>query len=281
LTIAPNLVCAQVELSVVEKQDERLARAELHALRAQISSHFIYNALAAVAGHIHANPAEARELLTDFAEFTRYLLRDRRSYVTLGEELEHVRRYLRLEKARLRGRLHVIADVEPAALSVIVPTLSIQPLVENAVQHGVECRVGTGRVEITAKIIASDMQLQVSDKGNGIEADRIPEVLAGTGGGVGLANVNARLRATFGERYALRIKSTPGEGTTAVITVPRLHAQARAAARMTRAGGVARRHQGQTPAPRPEKPAADFARHPARPRALAIGEMNRPRSPGV
>src|SRR5581483_9391274 len=97
---AAALVSAQVELSVLSDQEERLAQAELRALRAQISPHFIYNALAAVAGDIHARPEEARELLIDFAEFTRYLFRDGRSYVTLGEEIDHVERYLRLEQAR-------------------------------------------------------------------------------------------------------------------------------------------------------------------------------------
>ena len=108
---AASLVSAQLELSVVREQEERLAQAELRALRAQISPHFIYNALAAVAGDIHARPEEARELLIDFAEFTRYLFRDGRSYVTLGEELDHVERYLRLEQARFRDSLHVTVDV--------------------------------------------------------------------------------------------------------------------------------------------------------------------------
>ena len=100
---AASLVSAQLELSVVADQGERLARAELRALRAEISPHFIYNALAAVAGDIHTRPEEARELLIDFAEFTRYLFRDGRSYVTLADELEHVERYLRLEQARFRS----------------------------------------------------------------------------------------------------------------------------------------------------------------------------------
>src|SRR5579884_2698018 len=108
---AASLVSAQVELSVVAEQERRLAQAELRALRAQISPHFIYNALAAVAGEIHVQPEQARELLTDFAEFTRYLFRDGRSYVSLAEELEHVERYLRLERARFREQLHVTIDV--------------------------------------------------------------------------------------------------------------------------------------------------------------------------
>ncbi|HUO73084.1 MAG TPA: histidine kinase [Solirubrobacteraceae bacterium] len=222
VTEAASLVSAQVELSIVAQQEERLARAELRALRAQISPHFIYNALAAVAGDIHARPDEARELLIDFAEFTRYLFRDGRSYVTLGEELEHVERYLRLERARFRDGLHVTVDVPPETLGAVVPAMSVQPLVENAVRHGAERRAGTGRVMISARVLGPDVELYVSDDGAGIAPERVAAVLAGAGGGIGLSNVDARLRATFGERYALRIRSEQGEGTTAVMTVPNL-----------------------------------------------------------
>ena len=183
---------------------------------------FIYNALAAVAGDIHTRPEEARELLSDFAEFTRYLFRDHRPYVTLGEELAHVERYLRLQQARFRGSLHVMIDVNPDITCVMVPVMSIQPLVENAVCHGVERRSGTGRIEITGRALGADVELRVRDDGCGIETARTGAVLAGAGGGIGLSNVAARLRATFGERYALRIDSTVGEGTTAVMKVPNL-----------------------------------------------------------
>jgi two-component system, LytTR family, sensor kinase len=222
---AASLVSAQVELSVIAEQEERLARAELRALRAQISPHFIYNALAAVAGDIHARPEEARELLIDFAEFTRYLFRDGRSYVTLGEELDHVERYLRLEQARFRDSLHVSFDIPHEALGAVVPAMSVQPLVENAIRHGVERRVGTGRVTIAAQLHGGDVQLHISDDGVGISPDRVPAVLAGSGGGIGLSNVDARLRATFGERYALRIESERGKGTTTVMTVPNLRGE--------------------------------------------------------
>ena len=222
---AASLVSAQVELSVIAEQEERLARAELRALRAQISPHFIYNALAAVAGDIHARPEEARELLIDFAEFTRYLFRDGRSYVTLGEELDHVERYLRLEQARFRDSLHVSFDIPHEALGAVVPAMSVQPLVENAIRHGVERRVGTGRVTIAAHLHGGDVELHISDDGVGISPDRVPAVLAGSGGGIGLSNVDARLRATFGERYALRIESERGKGTTTVMTVPNLRGE--------------------------------------------------------
>jgi two-component system LytT family sensor kinase len=222
---AASLVSAQVELSLVAEQEERLAQAELRALRAQISPHFIYNALAAVAGDIHARPEEARDLLIDFSEFTRYLFRDGRSYVTLGEEIEHVERYLRLEQARFRESLHVTVDVPQDTRGTVVPMMSVQPLVENAVRHGVERGAGTGRVTISARIVGGDVELRVSDDGVGIEPERLGAVLAGAGGGIGVSNVDARLRATFGERYALRIESDVGAGTTAVMTVPNLRGE--------------------------------------------------------
>jgi two-component system LytT family sensor kinase len=222
---AASLVSAQVTLSILAEHEERLAQAELRALRAQISPHFIYNALAAVAGDIHARPEEARELLIDFAEFTRYLFRDGRSYVTLGEELEHVERYLRLERARFRESLHVTVDVPAEIRSAVVPAMSVQPLVENAVRHGVERRAGSGRVAITGRVVRGDAELRVRDDGIGIDPSRVPAVLAGAGGGIGLSNVDARLRATFGERYALRIESRLGEGTTAIMIVTNLRGE--------------------------------------------------------
>lgn len=239
---AASLVCAQVELSVLAEQEERLARAELRALRAQISPHFIYNALAAVAGNIHDNPEEAREQLIDFAEFTRYLFRDGRSYVTLAEEVEHVERYLRLEQARFPGSLRVRIEIAPATRDAVVPSLSLQPLVENAVRHGVARGRRGGAIAVRAELTGEDVRVQVCDDGDGIEPERVSGLLAGppgggaeagpsegeagAGGGIGLSNVDARLRATFGEAYALRIESVPGEGTTVIMTVPNLRGSA-------------------------------------------------------
>ncbi len=101
-----------------------------------------------------------------------------------------------------------------------MPAMSVQPLVENAVRHGVERRAGTGRVSIVSRAVGDNVELRVGDDGVGIEPERVPAVLAGAGGGIGLSNVDARLRATFGERYALQVRSQAGMGTTAVMTVP-------------------------------------------------------------
>jgi two-component system LytT family sensor kinase len=224
---AAALVSAQVAIAEVEAQGERLAEAELRALRAQISPHFIYNALAAVASYIHSRPEEARELLTDFAEFTRYAFRGRRPYVTLADELRYVEKYLRLEQARFGDRLQVRLEVAPEVLHATVPVLSVQPLVENAVRHGVERAAGRVRVEICGQDLGHDVELRITDDGPGM-AD--PDaVLAGRGDGVGLVNVDGRLRHTFGESYGLVVHSAVGKGTTVVLTVPKFRAGVRAA----------------------------------------------------
>ena len=225
---AASLVSAQLELKLMEEQTERLARAELRALRAQISPHFIYNALAAIAGYIHSNPEEARELLTEFAEFTRYAFRGQRPYVTLADELHYVEKYLRLERARFGDRLEVTVQVAPEVLQAVVPVLSLQPLVENAVRHGVERR-GRGRIEIVGRHMDADVELRVIDNGVGMDPSKAALILAGQGGGVGIANVNARLQNTFGPGYGLEIESELGRGTTVTMTLPKFRAGVRAA----------------------------------------------------
>jgi two-component system LytT family sensor kinase len=225
---AASLVGAQLELHELEEQAERLAQAELRALRAQISPHFIYNAMAAIAGYIHTQPEEARELLTDFAEFTRYAFRGQRPYVTLADELHYVEKYLRLEQARFAERLQVRTDVASEVLQAVVPVLSLQPLVENAVRHGVERR-GEGRIEIVARQVDGDVELRVADNGVGMSPDRVAGLLSGNGGGVGIANVQARLQTTFGPDYGLEIDTAVGRGTTVTMTLPEFRAGVRAA----------------------------------------------------
>jgi two-component system LytT family sensor kinase len=226
---AAALVSGQVELSVVANQEERLTKAELHALRARISPHFIYNSLAAIASYIHTSPAEARTLLTEFAEFTRYAFRGERTYVTLAEELHYVEKYLRLEQARFRDRLTVRVQVDPDVLQVVVPVLSLQPLVENAVRHGVEARAGRRKVEIIGIDRDVDVELRVSDDGEGMDGETVHAALHGEAGGTGLYNVDRRLRATFGDEYGLEIRSERSVGTTVVLAVPKFKVGVRVA----------------------------------------------------
>jgi len=235
---AASLVSAQIELSELEAQGERVARAELRALRAQISPHFVYNALAAVAGYIHTRPDDARELLTEFAEFTRYAFREQRATVTLADELEYVETYLRLERARFGDRLRVRVRIPACVRDTTMPVLSLQPLVENAVRHGLEQRAGDGLVEIVAREVGGDVELRVRDNGVGMNVVLARTLLnagdgAAPGGGIGLSNVQARLRGTFGSPYGLRVQSRPGGGTTVVMTLPRRQAPAEVAATRT------------------------------------------------
>jgi two-component system LytT family sensor kinase len=226
---AAALVSAQVALAALAAQEERLAEAELRALRAQISPHFIYNALAAVASEIHADPEQARELLTEFAEFIRYAFRGDRPYVTLAEELRYVEKYLRLERARFGDRLDVRLEVAPEVLQAVLPALSLQPLVENAVRHGVEKSVGMRRVEIVATDLGRDAEVRVIDDGVGMDEEQARAALNGSSTGIGLSNVHGRLRGAFGDGYGLELESAPGAGTTVVMTIPKFRAGVRAA----------------------------------------------------
>jgi two-component system LytT family sensor kinase len=218
---AAKLVSAFLELQGLEEQARALAEAELRALRAQISPHFIYNALAAIAGYIHSKPDEARDLLTEFAEFIRYAFRRQQPYVTLADEFAYVEKYLRLEQARFGDRLAVSLRVTPDVMAAVVPVLSLQPLVENAVRHGVEQR-GQGHIEIWVGRSDAGVELRVSDDGVGMSPERARAVLAGAAEGVGIANVQARLLTSFGPGYGLAIESRLGAGTTVTMRVPDL-----------------------------------------------------------
>jgi len=225
---AASLIGAQIALAALETQGEQLARAELRALRAQISPHFVYNALTAVANSIHTSPDEARELLTEFSEFIRYAFARERPYVTLADELRYVEKYLRLEQARFGDRLEVRVQVAPEVLHTVVPALSLQPLVENAIRHGLEMGIG-GRVQIIAADFDREVELRVVDDGAGMPPERIAAALAGTATGIGLANVDRRLRTAFGEEYGLEIESRPSHGTSVVMTLPKGRAGVRVA----------------------------------------------------
>jgi two-component system LytT family sensor kinase len=208
-------------VSVPPADSAALDEAKLKALRARISSHFVYNALAAVASDIRSDPDEARELLAELAEFTRYAVYDDRLYVTLAEELEYLAHYLHLERLRFGERLEVRIEVDPAVLGTLLPALSLQPLVENAVHHGIEATPGGGHVDVLVRAADADVEFRVRDDGAGIDPERARAALDGEsdGDGIGLSNVQARLRSTFGDDYGLSFEPTGG-GTTVVMRVP-------------------------------------------------------------
>ncbi len=216
-------VSAQLELAELDASRTRLMEAEVRALRAQISPHFIYNSLTAIASFVRTDPERARELLLEFADFTRYSFRRHGEFTTLAEELRSIERYLVLEKARFGERLQVTLRVAPEVLPVAVPFLALQPLVENAVRHGLEGKPGEGHITIIAENYDRECVISVEDDGLGEEPDRVRRALAGDASmdSVGLGNVDERLRSAFGDDYGLVVETALGAGTKVIVRVPK------------------------------------------------------------
>jgi len=216
-------VAAQVELAELDASRTLLMEAEVRALRAQISPHFIYNSLNAIASFINTDPVRARELVVEFADFTRYSFRRHGDFTTLAEELRCIDRYLLLERARFGDCVQVSLRIAPEVLSTVIPFLSLQPLVENAVRHGLEAKEGPGRISITAHDSGAFAEVIIEDDGVGIDPEQLRSVLAGHADGdhVGLRNVDARLRQVYGEDHGLVIETAPGEGTLITMRVPK------------------------------------------------------------
>ncbi len=221
-------VSGQLELSAMDQARSRLAEAELRALRAQISPHFIYNSLSTIASFVRTDPEQARELLIEFADFTRYSFQGHGQYATLADELRSIERYLTLERARFGDKLHVTLRVAPEALPVNVPYLSLQPLVENAVQHGLEPKTTQGHLTILAEDAGSSVIITVEDDGVGEEPAKVQRALNGDpdADSIGLGNVDERLRSTFGDEFGLVVETAVGSGTKVTMRIPKFAPQA-------------------------------------------------------
>ncbi|GGL06633.1 signal transduction histidine kinase [Salinibacterium xinjiangense] len=216
-------VAAQLELADLDASRAALAEAEVRALRAQISPHFIYNALNAIASFITTDPPKARDLVLEFADFTRYSFRRDGDFTTIAEELGSVDSYLKLERARFGDRISVTLQIAPEVLGTVIPFLSVQPLVENAVRHGLESKEGGGHITITAEDSGSYAQITVEDDGVGIDPEVLRDVLAGrpSTGHIGLRNVDSRLRQVYGNAHGLVVETNLDAGTLVTMRVPK------------------------------------------------------------
>lgn len=219
---------SQLELAELDASRARLDRAEVLALRAQISPHFVYNALNTIASFVRTDPDRARELILDFADFTRYSFRAAGPYTVLADELTNIDRYLTLERARFGAALDVKLQVAPEVLNVVVPFLALQPLVENAVRHGLAGRHG-GAITLIARDEGADCVISVEDDGVGMDpdvlrsahADALDTDTSDQNAHVGLTNVDHRLRAAFGNDYGLVVETAVGAGTKVIMRVPK------------------------------------------------------------
>lgn len=194
--------------------ESELAQAQLHALRMQLNPHFLFNALSAVAALTRQDPARARRVLVDLGELLRLALDTTEEEVPLRDELVFVDRYLRIEQVRMGGRLRVHVRVDPDTLDALVPPLLLQPLLENAIKHGVAPLEEGGNVDLASIREADELVVTVRDTGRGLSAG------ACSGRGIGLENVRRRLDRLHGPDATLSIESAPGRGLTATVRLP-------------------------------------------------------------
>ncbi|AEG43817.1 histidine kinase [Isoptericola variabilis] len=227
-----SMLSLHLELAEMDRERHLAADARLDALRAQINPHFLFNVLNTIASKARTDPEEARQLLLRLSDFFRYAVRQDGHFAEFAQEYFFVRTYLSLEQARYGDRLRVRYDIDPQVLTTRVPVLTIQPLVENAVKHGIADKVSGGTIHLRARVdpLTRTTSIRVSDDGVGMPPEVLARLVAGERpagaderarhGGVGLWNISQRLSTLFGERYSLDVESTPGQGTTVDLRIP-------------------------------------------------------------
>jgi signal transduction histidine kinase len=202
--------------------EARLAQAQLEVLKGQLHPHFLFNTLHAISTLIHKDPDAADEMVAQLSDLLRMTLANIGvQEVPLQQELEFLRRYLDIQQMRFQDRLRVVLDVPPDTLDVRVPNQVLQPLVENAIHHGVDARRGEGLIEIRARADGGTLTLSVRDDGPGLQPGASSGVRT-PGRGIGLSNTRARLRELYGPLSMLELANHPAGGTLVSLSIPLL-----------------------------------------------------------
>jgi two-component system LytT family sensor kinase len=201
----------------LEEQEKLLLTARVEALASQINPHFLFNTLMSIQSLIRTNPETARTVVVKLSGLLRRLLRSRDHFVTLREELESIDEYLDIEVIRFGPQLVVEKQISPDTLDVIVPSMILQPLVENSIKHGFSRKVGGGRIVIRSMRQNGHAIIEIEDDGLGMTEDRLNTAL---NDGIGLSNVNERLSVIYGAAYRVRISSVPNLGTIIRLEIP-------------------------------------------------------------
>lgn len=221
-----TVFCAAVPIKIwnnlrtekkLEAQQRLATEARLQALTYQINPHFLFNTLNSVSSLIRLNPEEARTVVYKLSSILRKLLRKTEHLTTLGEELSFIDDYLSIEKVRFRDKLRIEIDVEPGARECLVPSMFLQPLVENSIKHGISPKLDGGTIRIRARHGSGRLQLVIEDDGVGIAEERLGDVFQQ---GIGVSNINERLKVLYGEQYRMDVDSKPGAGTRFEIEMP-------------------------------------------------------------
>src|SRR5688572_11933987 len=233
LVVLATVLCVAVPIKIwnsariehrLQEQEKLLMAARVEALASQINPHFLFNTLSSISSLIRSQPETARMLIVKLSGLLRRLLRSQEHFVTLREELEAIDEYLDIESIRFGPRLHVEKSIDPASLEIVVPSMLLQPLVENSIKHGLSPKIGEGRITIKSVREKDHVIIDVIDNGVGVGSAHVERVQAG---GIGLRNVNERLKVIYGANYQLQLDSVPGQGTCARIVIPELVVPAR------------------------------------------------------
>lgn len=207
----------------LEEQRVRLSEAQLAALTNQINPHFLFNTLNSVATLIRIDPGHARSMVYQLSNILRRLLRKTDNFSPLREEISFIDDYLSIETVRFGEKLRFEKQVDPEALDRLVPSMILQPIIENSIKHGLASKVEGGEVRLRIWLEATRLHISIADNGVGIPESKIASLF---GSGIGVSNVNERLRVLFGTGYSMRVASTPGEGTETLIEIPELESYA-------------------------------------------------------
>jgi two-component system LytT family sensor kinase len=203
----------------LEARERLLADARLAALTSQINPHFLFNTLNTVSSLIRINPEQARVVVIKLSKILRKLLRQHDTFTPLREELAFIDDYLSIEMVRFGDTLRFVKEVEPESLDRLVPSMLLQPLVENSLKHGLADKVNGGTIRLRSRLSAGRLHLLVEDDGVGIPEAALANLFDQ---GIGISNVNERLKVIFGNDYKMWIDSKPGEGTRTGIEIPDL-----------------------------------------------------------
>lgn len=210
----------RTEMSL-EEQKRLLLEARLDALRRQINPHFLFNTLNSIASLVRSKPELAREMTVKLANILRALLKDHTSYVPLREELKFTDDYLDIEVVRFGAdKLRVEKEIDPATLEVLVPSILLQPLIENSIKHGLEPRIHGGTVTVRSRFEGNRVLIEVADDGIGIGSRPTSDLRPSNGAGIGIKNVRERLDVLYGDRARFEVVSNPGRGTLVSIEIP-------------------------------------------------------------
>jgi two-component system, LytTR family, sensor kinase len=199
--------------------EAQLAQAQLQALKMQLHPHFLFNTLHSISALVHKNPDAADKMIARLGDFLRLTLENSGAQeVSLQEELEFLKCYLEIERIRFQDRLTIQLDIEPQTLDARLPNLILQPIVENAIRHGISQRTSAGRIEIEARRLNGFLQVQVTDNGPGLDSDSNSGSIVKAG--VGLANTQARLKQLYGDEHRLDLANAASGGLTVILEIP-------------------------------------------------------------